>query len=416
MSEEKPKQRFYYGYIIVIATTLIWTAGWGTFGTFGVFYRPIIEEFGWSRADAVLGFSLAVVVQGIGAVVAGWLCDRIGPKIVALVIGSFLGLSYLILSQVNYLWQFNIAYALILAIGISAITAPSMSTIARWFVKKRGLMTGIAQTGAGGGLILCPITAWLIVSYGWRNAYIVLGILTLALNFIAGSFLRRDPKDIGLSPDGDDGVAIKEDEGRQLNFKAMCLSLRDASKDANFWIIAGIYCAFGFLRSTYTSHIAAHVQDLGFSLVQGASVLASLQGASIAGRVAMGRVIDIIGSRKATIISYLVIGIIMAWALITTDLWGLYLFAIVFGFLWGAQAVLRFSVTSEAYSLSSLGALMGVLLLGESLAAFLGTYFSGYIFDFFGNYDLTFGLGIAIAVIAVILSFRLKPAANKMVS
>jgi len=109
MSGEK---RFFYGYIVAAAGFAIWLIGWGTYTPcFSVFFKPLLAEFGWSRAETSLAYSLSFLVQAGLAIMMGWLTDRLGPRIVMTVLGSFLGVSYLLMSQVSALWQFQINYA-----------------------------------------------------------------------------------------------------------------------------------------------------------------------------------------------------------------------------------------------------------------------------------------------------------------
>ena len=409
------KPGFFYGYVVTAAAFFVWLVGFGAHTTsFGVFFKPLLTEFGWTRADTVLGYSLSICISGFLGIFAGWLTDRLGPRIVMIVFGSFLGICYLLLSQVSAVWQFQLYYASMASIGASALLVPIMATIARWFVKRRGLMTGITQTGASvGGLIFAPLAGWLILTYGWRSAYIIIGIITLAVIIISGLFLRRDPRDIGQLPDGASGIMAPEAKKQGLSLQAAGLSLQEAIRTSQFWMIVGLYFSFGFLRSTFLAHIAAHVQDLGFSLAHGSNILAAIMAASIVGRIGMGRVADIIGNRSAFMISYTGTAVILIWGLVTEDLWGLYLFALVFGFGWGAQAVLRFAVASEAFGLVSLGLFMGVFVLAEAGAATLGSYFAGYNFDIVGSYDPAFWMGIALAIIGITLAWLLKPIIRK---
>jgi MFS family permease len=107
--------------------------------------------------------------------------------------------------------------------------------------------------------------------------------------------------------------------------------------------------------------------------------------------------------------SYAATTISLLWVLMTKELWGLYLFASIFGFGWGAQAVLRFSATAEAFGLGSLGLIMGMLGLGEALAAALGSYYAGLIFDIVGHYRPAFWMGIVLSLLGIILAGLLKP-------
>ena len=407
------KSRFFYGYVVTAAGFGTWLIGLGIHNTFGVFFKPILTEFGWTRADTALAYSLLLIVLGTLSIGMGWLTDKLGPRVVVAIFGSFMGISYLLMSQVNTIWQFYISYALVGGIGMSALTVPVMATLARWFVKRRGLMTGIVQAGVGGGLIFAPLAGWLIITYGWRSSYIILGIITLAGIIISGLFLRRDPEDMGQFPNGGTEAMASGVNEQSLNSRDTGLSLWEAIHTCQFWMIAGLYFSFGFTRSTFMVHIVAHVQDLGFSLVDGANVLAILTGASIVGRITMGRAADIIGNRPTFMISYAATAVILIWGLIAEDLWGLYLFALVFGFGWGAQAVLRFAITSEAFGLVSLGVVMGVLGLAEQGAAAFGSYFAGYIFDVIGSYQPAFLMGIAVSIMGILLSWSLKPAITK---
>ncbi len=415
MPGKSPSQRLFHGYTVTAAGFCIWLISWGTFNPcFGVFLRPLVTEFGWTRAETALAYSLALSVQAALTIVMGWLTDRLGPRIVVTVFGSFLGICYVLLSGVNTIWQFQLNYGLVGAVGLSALNIPIMATIVRWFVRRRGLMIGIVQAGVSvGGLIFPPFAAWLILSYGWRFAYIILGIITVAGIIIPGLFLRRDPRDLGQLPDGA-SIVMAPGLGREnQDSQSVGLSLGEAIRTRHFWMMAGIYSSFGFCRATFIAHIAAHVQDLGFSLADGANVLAVLTGSSMIGRIGMGRLGDMIGNRGALILSFTITTVILTYGLVAAGLWELYVFGVIFGFAWGAQAVLRFSITSEVFGLVSLGVVMGVLGFAESGFAGFGSYFAGYVFDLVGTYKPVFCLGMAVSAMGIVLAWLLKPAMGR---
>jgi MFS family permease len=285
-----------------------------------------------------------------------------------------------------------------------------MATVSRWFVKRRGLISGLVQSGVGiGGFIIVPVTGWLITAHGWRNAYIVLAVVAFVGIIASGLFLGRDPRDMGLLPDGvkdGNGVAGKKSGSRQ----GPPLSIKPIIRSSQFWILAGLYFAFGFCRSTFTTHVAPHVQDLGFTLTDAANVLAIINVSSILGRIGMGRVADVKGIRFAMVISYGATVVDMIWGLVTRDLWGLYVYAFIFGFGWGAQAVLRYPATAEVFGLRSAGLMMGILGIFENVAgAGIGVWLAGYVFDMAGNYWPIYWIGLGIAVGATILGSLVKP-------
>jgi MFS family permease len=407
---KKARRNYFHGYIVAAAGFGVWMISYGTSGTFNMFFVPVSSEFAWTRAETALASSMSTLVGAIIALGMGWLTDKLGPRLVVSIFGAFSGIALLILSQVNSLWQFQLVYALILPIGTSAVIVPVMATISRWFVKRRGLMTGIVQSGVGvGGFIISPLTAWLITNQGWRFAYIILGIISLVGILLCGLYLKREPRDMGLLPDGITESATHADQPK-TGQQEIGLSLRQAIVTGQFWVIAGLYFAFGFCRSTFLVHVGPHVQDLGFSLSDAATVVAIISVSSIVGRVGMGRVADMIGNRPALMIAYAATTVDIIWGLITRDLWGLYLYAFIFGFGWGAQAALRFPATAVAFGLRSAGVIMGVMGVFENLlASAFGIWLAGYIFDIAGNYWPVYWVGLGVSIAGIILAGMVKP-------
>ena len=404
------KGLFFYGYIVAAAGFIVWMIGFGISNTFGIFYKPMLTEFGWARADTVFAYSLGILISAALSIITGWLTDKLGPRIIVTIFGSFLGISCLLMSQVDALWQFYLTYGVLTAVGMSVTATPIMATVARWFVRRRGLMTGIVQAGLGiGGLIIVPLTGWLIFNFGWRTAYWVLGIIAILGFVISGLFMKRDPQDMGQYPDGlaePTDPTIIPNQHKSLNDDIV---LRKIIVTRRFWIIAALYAIFGFCRSTFLAHFAAHMQDVGFSLTEASNVIAFLMVSSIAGRVGMGRAADATGNKIAFMMSYAATAFSLIWVLFVGELWGFYLFAFIFGLGWGGQAVLRFSSTAEAFGLVSLGFIMGILNLGEAFAAALGSYGAGLVFDILGHYRPVFWAGVVLSILGVILAGFLRP-------
>ncbi len=122
---------FFYGYVVVIAAFAIMLVMWGAYYSFGVFFKPLLAEFGWTRAMTSGAFSLSLVLTGSFNVLTGKLTDRIGPRLVVTISGVFLALGYLLLSQTSTLWQFYLYYGIIVSLGMSSGIVPLQSTIAR---------------------------------------------------------------------------------------------------------------------------------------------------------------------------------------------------------------------------------------------------------------------------------------------
>ena len=149
--DEAKKRKFFYGYVIAAACFGIQAIGIGTYIAFGIFFNPLISEFGWSRATISGASSVAFILMGLLGILVGRLNDRIGPRKMMTVTGVFFGLGYFLMSRLGAVWQLYLFYGIIIGIGMSSIDVIPLSTTARWFVRKRGIMTGIVKVGTGAG-------------------------------------------------------------------------------------------------------------------------------------------------------------------------------------------------------------------------------------------------------------------------
>ena len=406
--KQTSKPRFFYGYVIVLAAFIIWAIGFGTLGTFGVFFKPLSAEFGWTRAMTSGAISLTVVLSGLFGILAGRLTDRFGPKLVTIVFGSFLVLSHLLMSQITNLWQFYLVYGLFVSIGVSPLTVPLLATVARWFVKRRGLMTGIVLSGLSfGQMIMAPTVGWLILNYGWRDSYIILGFIILAFFSLPALFLKRDPGQIGQLPYGVDEVREQGVNNQGSGLQSEGVSVRTSVQTKQFWMLGVTFFCFGFYRGIFTTHLVPLVTDLGFSLTVGASVLAVSGVPGIIGRIVMGITVDRIGNRQAFIIGFILAAASALWLLIAKEMWALYLFAVILGFSWGGLATVRAPMVAEIFGLGSLGVLLGITELAVAIGHAIGSFSAGWIFDVTGSYQsallITAALSIAAAVIVPLL-------------
>ena len=404
MVEDK-ETRFFYGYIIVASAFLILVLTIGINTTFGVFLPVLLDEFGWTRAIASGAFSLTYALTGLIGVVVGKMNDQYGPRIIATVCGVLLGLGYLLMSQANTLWHLYLFYGVIVGIGMSISQTPLPSTIARWFVKRRGMMTGIAVTGIGVGiLIMPPAVSWLISNYGWRTSYMVIGITVLILIVLAAQFLRRDPSQIGQLPYGTNEL---EEKGYLQNAG---FSLKEAVRKRQFWLFTVAIFLVALSVGSVMVHIVVHAIGLEISTANAVIILAVIGGLSIAGRVVMGVTSDRIGIKQALIICFILMSAAFFWILIAGELWMLYLFAAIFGFSHSGIHALTSPMVAELFGLSSHGVIFGYVMLGLTSGLATGPLVAGYIFDITSSYHLAFLIFAILNIIGLILILCLKPA------
>ena len=398
--------KFFYGYVVVAAALLIMMLSTGALYSFGVFFKPVLTEFGWTRAATSGAYSLCILLLGALSIVVGRLNDRFGPRIVVTGCALLLGSGYLLMSQVSATWQLYLFYGTLVGIGTSGTLVPPISTVARWFVKRRGLMTGIAMSGIGlGTMIIPPLANWIISGYGWRTSYTVLGIAVLVLMILVAQLLRRDPSQMGQLPYGN-----KEQEN--LSSATGGLSLQGATRSVQFWMVVVIFLFFGVTVQAIMVHIVPHATDIGISAASAASILALIGGASVAGRIIMGNAGDSIGNKMTGIICFALILAALLWLFVTEEVWAFYLFAVVFGFGYGGMASVASPIAAELFGMVSHGVILGAIFCGMAIGEAIGPTLTGYIFDTAGSYQPAFLVSAMLSVIALVLVPLLRPVAG----
>jgi len=406
---EDRKPKFFYGYVIVGAGFVIQLVVWGTYRTYGIFFTPLSSEFGWTSAATSGAYSLAYLLCGFLAIVSGRLSDKLGPRMVLITCGLFLGAGYLLMSQVGSIWQLYLFLGVMVGAGNSGADAPILSTLARWFVRRRGVVAGITKAGAGIGMLSIPLLAvWLISSYGWHNAYVVIGIIALAGVVSAALFLKRDPGQVGQLPDGAPQV-----EETNSNIDTRQFSLREVISLRQFWIFSATWFLLSFCTQVVMIHIAPHVIELGISATIAATILSTIGGASILGRIGMGGVSDKLGYKATFIMALSFLAAALVWVQFARETWMFYLFATLYGIAHGAFFTLISPLLAELFGLHSLGTILGVVSFTGTVGGSLGPVLSGRIFDIASSYQPAFLVCLALSVVAIILMFFLRPISNE---
>jgi len=397
--------KFFYGYIIVAAAFVMLTVMGGTYYSFGVFFTPLLTEFGWTRAMTSGAFSLSILLEGVLGIVMGRATDRWNPRMVITLCGFLLGLGYLLMPQISALWHFYLLYGVIIGSGLGGLWVSPVSIVVRWFTKRRNMMTGIAIAGTGvGGLITPPLANWLISTYNWRLSYVILGSAVLVLVVLAAQFLKRDPAQMGQLPYGENKREISEP---QLGNDG--LSFREAVYTKQLWLVSGIFLCFGFCVFAIMVHIVPHAIELGIPPADAANILAIIGGVGIAGKAIMGAVTDRIGTRMGIIIGLILMIVPLTWLIVARELWMLYLFAAFFAFGYGTMVALMSPTIAEFFGLSSVGVLLGIVNFAATIGCAIGPVLAGWLFDINGNYQLVFLLCAAIGLIGLIMTLFIRP-------
>lgn len=402
-------RKVFYGWRIAGASFLNLFAIVGVmYYSFPVFYKPLIDEFHWSRAQATAGFAVSIVFIGpLFGISAGFLIDRFGPKRILLFGLLSAGAAFLGYGFMSALWMFYLLYFLQTAGYVTAGPIPNQVLISRWFDRWRGRAMGLAYIGAGVGGAIAPVLAQFLVSrVGWRGAMHVIsaGIL-LVLVPVSLRVIKNKPSDLGLRPDGAEngaGPGAAPGEGRLLG-------LREVLGARNFWLIAlGSFLSVGAIGGV-VQHFVLFLRDRSFAPGKAAGVMSFLLVSSILGRLVMGWLADRIPKKYVMFIAFCAVAAAVP-VLFAPGLDKLvYVFALVFGFGMGADYMLIPLVTADCFGVRSLGKIMGLVITTDSLGQALAPVLVGRLYDLRRNYDLAFILVAAAAAVGAAAVLFIRP-------
>ena len=353
-----------------------------------------MDEFGWSRAAISGASSAAFFVMGLFGILIGQLNDKFGPRILMSIAAIFFGLGFCLMSQISALWQLYIIFGLIFGIGLSSVDVIALSTIARWFAKKRGKMTGLVKVGTGAGQFTFPILAsFLISGFGWKNAFIFMGSFAFILLFAIAQLLRRDPETVYHSSVGTPRELSKsQDQGFPFS---------KALRTPELWLICLTNLLLVFCLMSILIHIVPHARDIGISPHKSAGVLSAIGAVSMVGRFLSGLAIDRKGSKQIMCICFGFLIISLLWLTKADALWKLYGFACIYGIAHGGFFTAISPIIVELFGIRAHGSLFGVVVFFGTTGGALGPILTGYLFDMTHSYIFAFRLILVISCIAL---------------
>ena len=409
------KHRIFYGYWLVAATFvfMLLSYGCGSF-VFSLFVNPLQSTFNWGRGQVMVGFTIFFACQGLMSPVVGRLVDRYGPRRIVPIGALAMGLGFLLASTTAGLPVFYVSYVIIGAGSAGMGIVPCSAVISNWFRRKRGAAVGIMAAGMGaGGLVMAPLAAHLLDTYGWRTAYLAMAIIIWAICIpLALALIRTGPADLGLHPDGDDddaqwlrAAAAKPAEGQSL-------SLRQAAKYSAIWLIGLSFLVSGFSNTGALHAPVPFLEDIGFPTATAAAALGTLGLGSAVGKVFFGWLCDHIPPKYASAIGLaLQFGGVLVLLSIRSDspqalIWA---YALLLGFGIGSWLPTMSMLVSTTFGLAYYGSLFGIISFLESTGTSIGPLFAGLMFDASGTYYyafITFAALYAVAIPAILLVRR----------
>jgi len=377
-----------YSWIILTVSTISLSLGFGAGGVVSVLMKPLEEEFGWLRADISMAFTAYSIGAALGGLFWGALSDRIGAKPVALIGTIGMSASLAALKWQSALWQLDLLFFLIAAVGFACLFTPLTALTGLWFNARKGLAIGIATAGGAFGQGIVPyLGRFLITELGWRDAMLTLGALFLAILLPLMFLLRPAPAAAGPA-----GQTAPPD-GNLWN-----LPLRVTLP----WLgIAALFCCV--CMTAPQVHLIPLGIDLGCSPQDAAGLLLTVMVTAVFGRLFFGWLADRIGGLSAYFLASLAQTSVVFFFTQTKSIAMLYQLSVLFGFGFaGVMTCLLICAREAAPIRRSAFAMSAVATVGW-IGMGLGSYQAGYFYDISANYRLAFANATAAGVINLLI-------------
>ena len=398
------RSKIHYGWYVLAACFAMLFFNSGARYSFGVMFKPMIAEFGWSRGSISFAFFLNSVLWALSLVFVGRVYDRFGPRWIIIIGTVLISAGYALVSLIDSLWQFCICYGILVAIGMGGTAVPLIAALmSRWFVRWRGLAISMALSGnCLGQFALVPLFTLFALKYGWRASYLAIGLIMFAVNVtMALLVVKGDPDDLGKDPFGYSGREKQEGDGLvSAGGSVRDLGLREAMRTYSFWLflIAMFICGSGdFL---VTAHLIPYVTDHGISPTTAGHMLAWFGLMALGGVLGAGPASDLIGNKIPLALTFLIRFLSFLLILNYQTTVSFYIFSLTFGFTYLITGTLIPTTMGRLYGFLHIGVLSGFVTTVHHLGGGFWAYMGGFIFDRTGSYQLAFILSAFMTLIA----------------
>jgi len=355
-------------FMVAVCTAMVAMA-FGAVGTVAVFLEPIAAEFGWPRADVAAAYSVATVATGLGGIAMGHFADRMPVRRVALLGALVPGVAFVFLSGLQSTPALYALHAVMGLVGIGAVMAPLNSLASQWLARNPGLAIGIVSAGGAAGQGLVPFFArTLIVTEGWRQAYLVLGLCFIGLMVPLALLLRDAPRTTTPRP------AVKGAPSAASLLAVLSL--------------AALLCCV--CMATPLVHVVTLGSDRGLGGREAAGLLAVMMVAGMVGRIGFGRLADRAGSLRTYIVAsagQTALAFLFPYAASGAQL---YVLSALFGLVFSGAMTSFLSCAREYAPAGRTGLSIGVVMFFGWAGMALGAWQGGLFYDICGDYFVSF--------------------------
>jgi MFS family permease len=372
----------------------------------GIIVRPLEAEFGWNRATIGLAVSINLILFGLAGPLLGRLMDRIGPRVVATCAVALIGLGAAGTVFMTKAWHMQLLWGVVGGAGSGGASMVMGSTVAnRWFHERRGLALGILGAAVSAGqLIFTPTIMQLTMRHGWRAGTL---FISAAVGFLAlpvAILLRNQPADVGLKPYGmSEGLAAAPPVRPDPH------PMRAALRSLDFWLLAGSFGVCGLTTSgLFQTHLIPHGLEHGFSEMTMALALGVMGATDIVGTIASGWICDRFGKRRPLAWYYTFRGVsLLALPYVNTE-GALMGFAVLYGLNWLSTVPATSALAADLFGKQHVGTVFGWIFFSHQFGAAIASYGAGVLRVWLGDYQLSFLIAGAMALLAAGLALRVR--------
>ena len=416
---DKPR-RFFYGWVIVwvMAASGAVSMAMGSLN-FGLFIKPMGDELGIGRA--YFGWA-HTARQGAGALsspVVGWLLDRFGSRVMLPVAALVTGLAMVGLANMSLPWHLVTLFAIMGLVGMSGPGALVTSVpVLKWFVLNRGRALAFMSLGIPvGAMLFVPLTQYLIDEVGWRMAWIILATIGVSVIVPLGAiFIRRQPEDMGLLPDGDiEPDSADPNSGAPSPASAeVSWTVSEAMRTTTLWRLVIIFSAVSLATGTVALHRIADFMDKGFdpTLISFATAFDAVC-AGVA-TFTFGMLVKRVPVRILGAIGFLMLASASVMTIYAYNDAIMFTSMAVFGLGIGGMMFLQNFIWADYFGRDSVGSIRGLVNPINLVVGGLGAPVAGYVRDITGAYDPAWWAGVALMVFAAVLTLA-TPAPKKAI-
>lgn len=379
-------RRIYYGWWILAASIVGMTvvsglAAW----SLGLYVRPLEEEFGWSRAEVSIGFSVGILVSGLAGPGIGRLVDRFGPR-ASVIIGAILAaLTFQLLAATGSLWQWYVFSGINAAARQMMFFIPFQALTSRWFDRRRGAALSLLGIGFSlGGFVVLPLLAFVIELTDWRFGFVFSGILAAAVVLPLAVFVVRDDP----TPEEWESFGEARDREGSTPSNATSITLSAAMRMPIFWVLAFGLMLFFYGMIGWTVHLVPFFESRDISRETAALLVSGASGVGIISRLGLGIFVDRFErfERMAVaLIALLSFG--MCVLLLDSGIPGVLIFLGLWVIGTTTGAIAEALTLTRAFGMAHFATILGAIVVIETLGEIVSPSLAGFIFDTTGSYD-----------------------------